>query len=210
MAPAKPGRVGRTTRADSGRLGLKKLAQDPAAQPGAAEPVAEYQESGSRIGADEKNAKTATPATAAPIPTARQVGDVDKGLCIKGHLRKPGVFMSAKTGGNMIDLPDWLPGELWAEWIDHRREMGKRASVRSQRMTIRKLDRLRNDYDVELLIEFAIEREWQGIYAHQECLRDATHQHRDPRGYGQRRATSAVERVREGSAHLLRVVGEDD
>lgn len=69
--------------------------------------------------------------------------------------------------------PEWLDAELWQTWIDYRREDKKKpASDRSLRMTITKLERLRgNGYDPHLLIETAIEREWQGIYAHDDCKR---------------------------------------
>lgn len=106
-----------------------------------------------------------------------------------------------------MDLPYWLPSELWGEWIEYRRQdKGKPASERSQRMTIKKLGRLRDEgYCPVRLLEMAIEREWQGVYEHEDCR--ANRANRAAR-YG-----SAVERVRAANAGretVLRVVGEND
>lgn len=101
-----------------------------------------------------------------------------------------------------MELPAWLPEEAWQEWVEYRRDDKKKtASERSQRMTLRKLARLREEgFDPVLLIEHAIEHEWQGIYAHEACRRS-----------GQTGIkASAVERVRAANARPLRVVGEDD
>ena len=99
-----------------------------------------------------------------------------------------------------MDLPEYLDPELWSEWITYRREDKKKpASDRSQRMTLRKLERLEAEgYDTNRLIEHAIEHEWQGIYAVEEYKRGTTKHHKP----------SAVERVR--AANALRVVGADD
>jgi hypothetical protein len=102
----------------------------------------------------------------------------------------------------MIDLPHWLDADLWQEWIDYRRQDKKKpASERSQKMTIKKLDRLRGEgYSPDRLIEKAIEAEWQGIYAHDECKADV--------GAGTK--LSAVEQFRAASSprSRLRAVGD--
>ena len=87
-----------------------------------------------------------------------------------------------------ITLPGWLDDELWQEWIDYRRQDKKKpATDRSLRMTLKKLERLRIDgFDGNLLIEMAIEREWQGIHAHESCKRIPD-------------ARSAAERVRQNA-----------
>lgn len=102
----------------------------------------------------------------------------------------------------VIEIPEWLDSELWQEWIAYRREDKKKpASDRSLRMTIKKLDKLRGQgYCPALLIEKAIEAEWQGIYAHDDCKADV--------GAGTK--LSAVEQFRAASSprSRLRAVGD--
>ena len=106
----------------------------------------------------------------------------------------------------MVKAPEWLDAELWQTWIDYRREDKKKpASDRSLNMTINKLARLmQQGYDPHLLLETAIEREWQGIYATEECKREAD------RPGGER--LSAVERFRTSNSPRARlgVVGGND
>ena len=108
---------------------------------------------------------------------------------------------------DQLTLPDYLDPSLWAEWIAYRREDKKKpASLRSQRMTLNKLERLAaQGYDANRLIEHAIEQEWQGIYAHEDCK----HGTRGETGRQDRRL-SAVERFRvaNGTAPYLRTVGD--
>lgn len=101
-----------------------------------------------------------------------------------------------------MELPDWIDEGLWQEWIAYRREdKNKPASERSQRMTIRKLERLRAEgYDANRLIEHAIEHEWQGIYPHEDCKSEANRANPS-------RKLSAAERFRAANTPALRVVG---
>ena len=103
-----------------------------------------------------------------------------------------------------LQIPDYINPDIWSEWINYRREDKKKpASERSQRMTLRKLERLTAEgYDANRLIEHAIEHEWQGIYAIEECRLGSNRQGR------QAGKLSAVERVR--AANAFRIVGEND
>lgn len=65
-----------------------------------------------------------------------------------------------------IDLPDWLPADVWADWVDHRQEIKKPMTARGAELTLAKLTKLRlKGHDPTELIENAIESRWQGIYA---------------------------------------------
>ena len=70
-----------------------------------------------------------------------------------------------------MEIPNWLPLDIWQEWIEYRKEdLKKPATDRSLKMTIKKLSRLRGEgYCPIKLIEKAIESEWRGIYAHDDC-----------------------------------------
>jgi hypothetical protein len=62
-------------------------------------------------------------------------------------------------------LPDWLPAEVWADWIDHRKAIRKAMSPKAAQLSIRSLDRLRGiGHDPCAVIENAIEKGWQGLY----------------------------------------------
>ena len=89
-----------------------------------------------------------------------------------------------------MNLPDWMPETLWDEWVAYRQEdLKKPASERSQKMTLKRLDRLRATHCPIKLIELAIEREWRGIFAHEEAEHGANEKYSD-------RKLSAAERVK--------------
>ena len=106
-----------------------------------------------------------------------------------------------------MNPPDWIDSELWQEWIDYRREEKKKpASERSQRMTIKKLDRLRGEgYDANLLLECAMEREWEGVHTNDDCK---TERVGDKLQSGPGRRLSAVEQFRYANSRArLRILG---
>ena len=98
--------------------------------------------------------------------------------------------------------PQSLDQNTWQEWVEYRKEIGKEASERSLRMALKRLGRLELlGYCPNLLIEYAIEHEWQGIHANDDCKTD--------QGTGRR--VSAVEAFRNASSprSRMRVVGGD-
>ena len=104
-----------------------------------------------------------------------------------------------------MELPDYIDAGLWEEWVAYRREDKKKpASERSQRMTLKKIERLvAEGYDANRLIETAIEREWQGIFPVEEC------KHAEGGRHSEAHKRTAIERFREANhstAHL-RIVG---
>lgn len=103
-----------------------------------------------------------------------------------------------------MELPEWLPEEVWEEWINYRRtEKKKTASQTSQRITINKLAKLREQgYCPIKLIEHAMEFEWQGIYANENC------KHEKSGRTSERIPRSAVDRVRMANAAALETDGE--
>ncbi len=107
-----------------------------------------------------------------------------------------------------MELPEWIDEEIWSEWIAYRREDKKKpASERSQRMTLTKLAKLHaQGYDVNGLIQHAIELEWQGVYAVDEYKLENSRT-----GSGSSHARpSAVERVRAANAAAFRPLGAND
>ena len=106
-----------------------------------------------------------------------------------------------------MKLPDYIDEEIWGEWIAYRREDKKKpASERSQKLTLTKLAKLHeHGYDVNGLIQHAIEFEWQGVYAVDDYKLETggalSRAHSRP---------SAVERVRAANAAAFGAVGAHD
>lgn len=107
-----------------------------------------------------------------------------------------------------MELPDYIDAEIWAEWIAYRREDKKKpASERSQKMTLTKLEKLYlQGYDVNALIQHAIELEWQGVYPVEEYKLEVGGKN----GRSGAPRPSAVERVRAANAAAFGPVGAYD
>ena len=61
--------------------------------------------------------------------------------------------------------PDWLIVDLWHEYVEHRKEIKKPLSERSERMALRKLKRLIDaGGDQEDILETAVMNGWQGLF----------------------------------------------
>jgi len=64
-----------------------------------------------------------------------------------------------------VDLPDWLPTDVWTDWVEHRKAKRKPLTQRAAELTIERLATLRErGYTAKELIENAIMSDWQGIY----------------------------------------------
>lgn len=97
-----------------------------------------------------------------------------------GNLRKPNKEKNTKKdgaayfvepgGGIMVHaLPEWLPRESWQAWNRHRLELRKPMTETAAVRTIAKLEKFYNEgHDPVQIIDLAIERGWQGIYATDE------------------------------------------
>lgn len=65
-----------------------------------------------------------------------------------------------------LDIPSWLPADVWADWVAHRKHIRKPMSAKAAEYTIRSIEKLRRQgHDPRALIELAIMSGWQGIYA---------------------------------------------
>jgi hypothetical protein len=71
----------------------------------------------------------------------------------------------SKSNPKRAELPDWLPADAWADWVDQRKAMKKAMTPRAAELSIASLDRLRlQGHDPRAVIENAIEKGWQGLY----------------------------------------------
>ena len=65
-----------------------------------------------------------------------------------------------------MSLPDWLPVDIWATWVKDRIDRKKPVTEAGAKLQLRSLEKLRGEgHDPVLVIEHAIEKSWQGLYA---------------------------------------------
>jgi len=65
-----------------------------------------------------------------------------------------------------VDLPEWLPANLWVDWVEQRSSMRKPMTQKAAELSIRQLDELRSQgFTPKAVIENAIVCGWQGLYA---------------------------------------------
>jgi len=70
-----------------------------------------------------------------------------------------------------VELPDWLPKDLWEEYLNMRRQIKKPLTSFGQRLAIKNLNKLREQgYDVGEIIETSISRCWLGFFPPQNNL----------------------------------------
>lgn len=67
------------------------------------------------------------------------------------------------------EIPLWLPEKDWQDFLIHRAKIKKPMTDLAQERMIKKLDSLRQVYDVTKLIDRAIRNEWQDIYLDDSC-----------------------------------------
>jgi DNA-binding transcriptional ArsR family regulator len=70
------------------------------------------------------------------------------------------VFNSAE-----MELPEWLPRDVWVEFVEHRRETKKPLTERAARTNIRRLSELRSKgQDPRAVIDQTIAAGWTGLF----------------------------------------------
>lgn len=63
-------------------------------------------------------------------------------------------------------LPDWLPEELWRDWVEYRKGGKSRFTEKAEALSLRTLTKLRDaGHEPRRVIELAIERGWTGLFA---------------------------------------------
>jgi hypothetical protein len=104
-----------------------------------------------------------------------------------------------KTAADLseITLPDWIPPDIWQQWIAYRAERKPALTVRSAQMTITNLTKARQcGHTPENLIATAIANGWQGC-VFDKHLTGVTYDHPRLNGYQPANARiSAAERKR--------------
>lgn len=70
-----------------------------------------------------------------------------------------------KTNGHAFELPDWIPQDHWAAWIEARTKSKKPPTEYAKRLAVRKLDNLREQGfpPSQVLMQSAFNN-WPGLY----------------------------------------------
>jgi hypothetical protein len=75
-----------------------------------------------------------------------------------------------------IEIPDWLPAEPWAGYLEMRKRIGKPATDRAIAIMIRKLDGWRRaGHDPGEILDTSTERNWTGLFEPKEQRNAARH-----------------------------------
>ena len=73
-----------------------------------------------------------------------------------------------------LELPAWLPRELWADWCQHRREIKKPLTQLAAKKSISSLDGYRKKgYPPETVIDHSIASNYQGLFSPKDKPRNS-------------------------------------
>lgn len=73
---------------------------------------------------------------------------------------------AAAFDADAVELPDWLPRPIWADWVADRRERRKPISSRAAAGQLKRLAELRNEgHEPEAVIGNSIANGYQGLFA---------------------------------------------
>lgn len=114
--------------------------------------------------------------------------------------KKPRAKKAAPTEGAGPVLPDWLPKETWAAFLDMRKKIKKPATEFAQKLLLKKLAAFYvNDQDPEAILNQSIMNDWQDLYELKV---------QQARGQGNRNTMTTMQQAAANSAEALRLLGQ--
>jgi uncharacterized protein YdaU (DUF1376 family) len=104
--------------------------------------------------------------TVAATTTTNTDKDTDKELKDPPLNPPKGKPLGNKFDPLSVELPEWLPAALWAEWVEYRKALRKPIKTsQGANGSIRELDKYRGEgITPEQVIRHSIAREYQGLY----------------------------------------------
>lgn len=96
-----------------------------------------------------------TPAAGAPTPAPRAPRTINNH---QGTIKEPSIGIS---------LPDWLPSDVWADWVAHRKAVKSVMTERAAQLCIKKLEKLRAEGNdpVAVIEQSIMSGKWTDLYA---------------------------------------------
>lgn len=103
-----------------------------------------------------------TPAGAAPAPANPAPITINNH---QGTVIEPPKARKARADD--LELPDWLPVELWEKWDEFRKEVsGKKWTMAAKKLSVDTMGKLRAaGNDITEVVNQSIERGWTGLFA---------------------------------------------
>jgi hypothetical protein len=120
-----------------------------------------------------------TPAANAPTPAAAAPRTVNN-----HHKNRNRTINNAEEAP--IELPAWLPDDVWSDWVTHRKAVKAPLSTRAAELCLRKLDRLRQQGNdpVEVIEQSILSGKWTDLYpVKSELPRSSSPARFDPSAY---------------------------
>lgn len=112
-----------------------------------------------------------TPATECAKPLQRSA---DKPSMNHQEPSKGARKRAAAFDASAVELPDWLPRSIWAEWVADRQERRKPISSRAASQQLKRLAEYRDQgHDAARVIEHSIANGYQGLFPPNDAPRGA-------------------------------------
>ncbi|OIV46772.1 hypothetical protein BK025_09165 [Sodalis sp. TME1] len=121
---------------------------------------------------EECNAESVTPAFQKALPEIEREIDKERDLPPTPHR---GRRASTRLDPLTVELPDWLPAPLWAEWVGFRQQLGKPIKTKQGiAESLKNLAKFRKQGHLpETVIRQSIANEWQGLFEPKSAPRQA-------------------------------------
>lgn len=108
----------------------------------------------------------------APLHENHSQSRVEKSRVEKSREEPP---KSPKGEPSTLVIPDWLPCEVWANYLDMRKIIKRPATPNGQKLAIQKLTKLKESgCDPTAVLEQSILNSWQGLFAPKEDYANGT------------------------------------
>jgi len=105
------------------------------------------------------------------VPASTETGSTMEDVSESGQRRKRGRPASKSTKEDLraallnVELPEWLPKNLWEQYVDFRFELRKPLTLKARDMAIQKLEKLRREgNDPADVIEASMVSGWTGLF----------------------------------------------
>jgi len=87
-------------------------------------------------------------------------------ICVRNPIQSnPNPNPNPNPNNKGIEIPDWLNGDIWGEFLTHRKQIKKPATPRAQELLIKKLSDMQTaGENIQQVIEQSIMNGWIGLF----------------------------------------------
>jgi hypothetical protein len=108
-----------------------------------------------------------TPAAFAPTPATAAPRTVNEPSRNRKEPSNAGAGKKSKQTDDIdVELPDWLPADAWADWVEHRREIKAPLTQRAAELSVKTLAKLKaqGNNPVEVIEQSVLSGKWTALY----------------------------------------------